>query len=38
MGYADKFKEDGREVICIGANYNSEVRNIDSWKITTIVS
>ena len=38
MGYADKFKEDGREVICIGANYSSEVRNIDSWKVSCIDS
>lgn len=30
MGYADKFMEDSREVICIGVNYSSEVRNIDS--------
>lgn len=34
MGYADKFKEDSREVIRIGANYSSEVRNIDSWKVS----
>ena len=34
MGYADKFKEDSREVICIGANYSSEVRNIDTWRIS----
>lgn len=33
MGYADNFKEDSREVICIGASYSSEVRNIDSWKV-----
>ena len=34
MGYADKFKEDGREVICIGASYSSEERNISSWSIS----
>lgn len=34
MGYADKFKEDSREVICIGSNYSSEVRNIDTWRIS----
>ncbi|MCF0163880.1 MAG: PD-(D/E)XK nuclease domain-containing protein, partial [Bacteroidales bacterium] len=33
MGYADKFKTDGREVICIGVNYSSAERNIDSWLI-----
>lgn len=33
MGYADKLKEDSREVICIGANYSSEARNIDTWLI-----
>ena len=33
MGYADKFKKDSREVICIGVNYSSEARNIDTWLI-----
>ena len=33
MGYADKFSEDGREVICIGVNYCSKARNIDTWLI-----
>lgn len=33
VGYADKFKEDNREVICIGVNYSSEARNIDTWLI-----
>lgn len=33
MGYADKFKEDSREVVCIGVNYSSEARNIDTWLI-----
>ncbi|MGM9747978.1 MAG: AAA family ATPase [Candidatus Cryptobacteroides sp.] len=33
MGYADKFKNDKREIICIGVNYSSEERNIDQWLI-----
>lgn len=33
MGYADKFKTDGRKVICIGVNYSSAERNIDRWII-----
>ena len=35
MDYADKFKEDSREVICIGANYSSQARNIDTWKLSS---
>lgn len=33
MGYADKFKEDSREVIRIGVNYSSNERNINHWLI-----
>lgn len=33
MGYADKFKNDKRVIICIGVNYSSEDRNIDQWSI-----
>ena len=33
MGYADKFKEDSREVVCIGVNYSSNNRNINEWKV-----
>lgn len=33
-GYADKFKEDGREVIRIGVNYCSKERNINEWLIS----
>lgn len=33
IGYADKFKEDDREVISIGVNYSSKERNIDAWLI-----
>ena len=33
MGYVDKFRKDGREVICIGVNYSSAERNIDRWII-----
>lgn len=32
-GYADKFKEDGREVICVGVNYSTSEKNIDHWII-----
>ena len=37
MGYADKFKADGREVICLGVNYSSSERNIDQWLIKTLI-
>ena len=33
MGYADKFKNDKREIICIGVNYSSGDRNIDRWLV-----
>ena len=33
MGYADKFREDGREVMCIGVNYSSADKNINEWLI-----
>lgn len=33
MGYADKFNDDSREVVCIGANYCSKERNVNSWRI-----
>lgn len=35
-GYADKFKNDKREIICIGVNYSSEDRNIDEWLINSM--
>ena len=33
MGYADKFNDDNREVVCIGVNYCSKERNVNSWRI-----
>ena len=33
MGYADKFNDDSREVVCIEANYCSKERNVNSWRI-----
>ena len=35
-GYADKFRNDKREIICIGVNYSSEDRNIDGWLINSL--
>lgn len=35
-GYADKFKNDKREIICIGVNYSSGDRNIDQWLINSM--
>ena len=31
--YADPYKSDGRQVIKVGANFNSEQRNIERWLV-----
>ena len=32
-GYADPFKADGRQIVCIGVNFSSQARNIDKWIV-----
>ena len=32
-GYAEPYKMDGRQIVCVGVNYSSEARNIDKWIV-----
>ena len=35
-GYADRFAGTGTRVVCIGLNFSSETRTIESWKVQQI--
>ena len=32
-GYAEPYKMDSRQIVCVGVNYSSEARNIDKWIV-----
>ena len=33
MGYADRYKQDGRKIILMGLNFSTEQRNLVEWQV-----